>query len=72
MGNYASTGEDHYRQRRILLPAFGSSESRAQIPVFRQCAREVKPLVLTKNMSSASNSFEVGPGIQESRRIGVI
>ena len=38
-----SIGEDHYRQRRILLPAFGPSESRAQIPVFRQCAREVKP-----------------------------
>lgn len=37
-----SIGEVHYRQRRILLPAFGPSESRAQIPVFRECAREVK------------------------------
>src|SRR5487761_656198 len=42
MSNYTSIGEDHHRQRRILLPAFGPSESRAQIPVFRQCAREVK------------------------------
>jgi hypothetical protein len=48
MSNYSSIGEDHYKQRRILLPAFGSTESRAQIPVFRQCAREVKPLVFTK------------------------
>ena len=39
--NGASIGPDHYRQRRILLPAFGASETRAQIPVFRQCAREV-------------------------------
>ena len=45
MGDHASTGENHYRQRRILLPAFGPSESRAQIPVFRECAREVNPLV---------------------------
>ena len=41
----ASIGPDHYRQRRIILPAFGLSESRAQIPIFRQCAREVSPLV---------------------------
>lgn len=39
--NGASTGPDHHRQRRILLPAFGSSETRAQVSVFRQCAREV-------------------------------
>jgi cytochrome P450 len=43
--NGASIGPDHYRQRRIILPAFGHSESRAQIPIFRQCAREVNPLV---------------------------
>jgi cytochrome P450 len=39
--NGASIGPDHYRQRRILLPAFGAAETKAQIPVFRQCAREV-------------------------------
>ena len=46
--NGASIGPDHYRQRRILLPAFGASETRAQIPVFRQCAREVNPASLSE------------------------
>lgn len=41
MNNGSSIGPDHYGQRRILLPAFGSSESEARISVFRQCAREV-------------------------------
>lgn len=45
--NGTSIGPDHYRQRRILLPAFGASETRAQIPVFRQCAREVNRASLT-------------------------
>ncbi|KAI9441397.1 cytochrome P450 [Lactarius indigo] len=39
--NGAEGGDSHYRQRRILLPAFGSLESRAQIPVFRECAHEL-------------------------------
>jgi cytochrome P450 len=46
--NGASIGPDHYRQRRILLPAFGASETRVQIPVFRQCAREVNRASLTE------------------------
>ena len=45
--NSASIGPDHYRQRRILLPAFGASAARAQLPVFRQCAREVNRASLT-------------------------
>ncbi|KAI0002552.1 cytochrome P450 [Russula compacta] len=40
-GVNGAEGQDHYRQRRILLPAFGPSESRAQIPVFKQCACEL-------------------------------
>ncbi|KAI0295704.1 cytochrome P450 [Russula brevipes] len=40
-GVNGAEGQEHYRQRRILLPAFGAAESRAQIPVFRQCAREL-------------------------------
>ncbi|KAF8483511.1 cytochrome P450 [Russula ochroleuca] len=40
-GVNGAEGPDHYRQRRIILPAFGHSESRAQIPIFRQCAREL-------------------------------
>ncbi|KAH9975382.1 cytochrome P450 [Lactifluus volemus] len=40
-GVNGAEGQNHYRQRRILLPAFGPSESRSQIPVFRQCAREL-------------------------------
>lgn len=48
MSDVVSIGQDHYRQRRILLPAFGPSESRAQAPVFRQCAREVNSLVLAE------------------------
>jgi cytochrome P450 len=47
--NGASIGPDHHRQRRIILPAFGSSESRAQIPVFRQCAHEVKTPLFSPN-----------------------
>lgn len=46
--NCASIGPDHYRQRRILLQAFGASETRAQIPVFRRCAREVNHASLTE------------------------
>ncbi len=41
MSNGALIGPDHYRQRRILLPAFGAAETRAQMPIFWQCAREV-------------------------------
>ncbi|KAI0281778.1 cytochrome P450 [Russula aff. rugulosa BPL654] len=40
-GVNGAEGPDHYRQRRILLPAFGASAARAQLPVFRQCAREL-------------------------------
>lgn len=40
-GVNGAEGENHYRQRRILLPAFGPSESRAQVPVFRECACEL-------------------------------
>jgi len=46
--NGALIGPDHYRQRRILLPAFGASETRVQIPIFRQCAHEVNHASLTE------------------------
>ena len=56
MGDHAPTGENHYRQRRVLLPAFGPSESKAQIPVFRECAREVNLLVTLRVMTFGSHS----------------
>ncbi|KAH9072902.1 hypothetical protein EDB83DRAFT_2359795 [Lactarius deliciosus] len=34
--------DSHYRQRQILSSAFGSSESKAQVPIFRECAHEFK------------------------------
>ncbi|KAI9453185.1 cytochrome P450, partial [Russula earlei] len=40
-GVNGAEGRDHYRQRRVLNPAFGTSETRAQIAVFRKCAREL-------------------------------
>ena len=56
MSNAASIGPDHYRQRRILLPAFGHSESKAQISVFRQCAREVNKFVSLKHDTCISHT----------------
>lgn len=35
-------GADHHRQRRILLLAFGSHESQALIPVFKDSAQSVR------------------------------
>ncbi|KAI0298376.1 cytochrome P450 [Multifurca ochricompacta] len=55
-GVNGAEGEDHYRQRRILLPAFGPSESRAQIPVFRQCASDLVEEFRTKMESQGSTS----------------
>ncbi|KAH8996697.1 hypothetical protein EDB92DRAFT_1814077 [Lactarius akahatsu] len=40
-GDHVPTGDSHYRQRQILLPAFGSSESKAQVPILRDCAHEL-------------------------------
>ncbi|KAH9965228.1 cytochrome P450 [Russula dissimulans] len=40
-GVNGAEGQDHFRQRRIISPAFGSLETRAQVPVFRQCARQL-------------------------------
>jgi len=40
-GVNGAEGQDHFRQRRIISPAFGCSETRAQVPVFRQCARQL-------------------------------
>ncbi|KAI0260715.1 cytochrome P450 [Gloeopeniophorella convolvens] len=40
-GVNGAEGEDHYRQRRVLLPAFGAPESKAQLPIFRECAWEL-------------------------------
>jgi len=57
MDNGASIGQDHFRQRRIISPAFGSSEARAQIPVFRHCARQVNS-VSARNMASPSYSVQ--------------
>ncbi|KAI0292218.1 cytochrome P450 [Multifurca ochricompacta] len=57
-GVNGAEGEDHYRQRRILLPAFGPSESRAQIPVFRQCASELVDEFKSKMESQGSTSQE--------------
>ncbi|EIM80594.1 cytochrome P450 [Stereum hirsutum FP-91666 SS1] len=35
-GVIGAEGADHHRQRHILLPAFGSPESRALMPIFRE------------------------------------
>jgi hypothetical protein len=34
-------GEDHKRQKRILLPGLGGPEAEASLPVFRGCAESV-------------------------------
>ncbi|KAH9935148.1 cytochrome P450 [Epithele typhae] len=34
-------GHDHQRQRKVMLPAFGSPESKALLPVFRHYAEQV-------------------------------
>jgi cytochrome P450 len=34
-------GEDHKRHRKILLPGFGSSESRAFLSIFKGCAESM-------------------------------
>ena len=34
-------GEDHKRQRNIMLPGFGQAESRAFLPIFKGCAESI-------------------------------
>lgn len=34
-------GEDHKRQRKILVPGFGLKESRAFLPIFKGCAESL-------------------------------
>jgi hypothetical protein len=69
MGNGDLIGPDHHRQQRILLPAFGSSETRAQILVFRQCAREVNCPSLTEPWRQCPYLFEGSPGIPRPLRV---
>ncbi|KAI0066958.1 cytochrome P450 [Artomyces pyxidatus] len=40
-GVNGAEGKDHYRQRRVLLPAFGGPESRALRPIFRDSAEQL-------------------------------
>ena len=35
-------GDVHKRQRKVMLPAFGSPESKALLPVFRHYAEQVR------------------------------
>jgi cytochrome P450 len=34
-------GDDHRRQRRVMLPGFGAPESKAFLPLFKGCAESV-------------------------------
>lgn len=43
-----STGEDHKRQRKILLPGFGVPESKAFLSVFRGCAEAVSSCMISR------------------------
>ena len=40
-------GDVHKRQRKVMLPAFGSSESKALLPVFRHYAEQVSRALST-------------------------
>ncbi|KAI9465874.1 cytochrome P450 [Lactarius psammicola] len=59
-GVNGAEGENHYRQRRILLPAFGSSESRIQMPIFRECAYEVNSLLVQEFRSRVDSESHSG------------
>jgi hypothetical protein len=39
--DYAMTGDDHKRHRRIMTPAFGAKESKAFVPLFFAYAAKV-------------------------------
>lgn len=40
------TGDDHKRQRKVLLPGFGGPESKAFLGVFKECAETVSPALV--------------------------
>ena len=40
-------GDDHKRQRKVLLPGFGGPESKAFLSVFKECAESVSPCIPT-------------------------
>ncbi len=39
-----SIGDTHKRQRKVMLPAFGTPESKALLPVFRHYAEQVRDI----------------------------
>lgn len=41
---FAVLGEDHKRQRKVMLPAFGTPESKALFPIFSRYAESVSKL----------------------------
>ena len=54
--DYAITGDDHKRHRRIMSPAFGAKESKAFVPLFFAYAAKVfPPLFLPKNVNLISS-----------------
>ena len=40
-------GDDHKRQRKVLLPGFGTLESKAFLSIFKGCAASVSPCTPT-------------------------
>ena len=70
MGGHTSTGQNHYRQRRILLPASSPSESKIQISMmFRECARKLTCPNLFLSIQSLPISLSLRVGVRVSPQL---
>jgi hypothetical protein len=54
----ACLGDVHKRQRRVMLPAFGTGESRAFVSIFSQYAAQVRHFELIVSVSNESYNID--------------
>ncbi|KAJ8592655.1 cytochrome P450 [Rhizopogon salebrosus TDB-379] len=60
-GLLSAEGDDHRRQRRVMLPGFGAPESKAFLPLFKGCAESMcnKWMDMINNSEEQSAEFNV-------------
>lgn len=50
-----ASGETHRRQRKVMLPAFGSPEAKALLPIFEHYAEQVCRILHIRSTPRLSN-----------------